>query len=103
VTERLFGTDGVRGLANEIITPALALELAQAAALVLGHEQGAGGDAEQQGVADVAGSTGDGDVDGSVSHRGLLRDVCRRGPQAAARQDNAMTFVQVNTPIHRIS
>jgi len=66
-------------------------------------EKGAGGDAEQQGVADVAGSTGDGDVDGSVCHRGLLRDVCRRGPQAAARQDNAMTFAQVNTPVRHIS
>lgn len=33
----------MRGLANEIITPALALELAQAAALVLGHEQVAEG------------------------------------------------------------
>ena len=33
----------MRGLANEIITPTLALELAQAAALVLGHEQVAEG------------------------------------------------------------
>ncbi|MDO4822153.1 MAG: phosphoglucosamine mutase [Rothia sp. (in: high G+C Gram-positive bacteria)] len=33
---RLFGTDGVRGLANEVITPALAMELAQAASIVLG-------------------------------------------------------------------
>ncbi|MHA7153841.1 phosphoglucosamine mutase [Arthrobacter sp. TMN-50] len=34
---RLFGTDGVRGLANELITPELAMRLAQAAAVVLGH------------------------------------------------------------------
>ncbi|MBP2215738.1 phosphoglucosamine mutase [Arthrobacter sp. CAN_C5] len=34
---RLFGTDGVRGLANELITPELAMQLAQAAAVVLGH------------------------------------------------------------------
>lgn len=33
---RLFGTDGVRGLANDLITPALAMELAQAASIVLG-------------------------------------------------------------------
>ena len=33
---RLFGTDGVRGKANELITPALAMNLAQAAAVVLG-------------------------------------------------------------------
>ena len=66
-------------------------------------EQGTGGDAEQQRVADVAGRTSDGDVDGGVCHRGLLRDVCRRGPQAAARQDNAMTSAQVNTPVHHIS
>ena len=38
VTERLFGTDGVRGLANDVITPALAMELAQAASIVLGFD-----------------------------------------------------------------
>ncbi|EMQ99111.1 phosphoglucosamine mutase [Paeniglutamicibacter gangotriensis] len=36
---RLFGTDGVRGKANELLTPELALALSQAAAMVLGHEQ----------------------------------------------------------------
>ncbi len=35
---RLFGTDGVRGLANELITAEFSLKLAQAAALVLGEE-----------------------------------------------------------------
>ncbi|MGO1181881.1 MAG: phosphoglucosamine mutase [Micrococcaceae bacterium] len=35
---RLFGTDGVRGKANETLTPELSLQLAQAAAVVLGHE-----------------------------------------------------------------
>ncbi|MCT2089372.1 phosphoglucosamine mutase [Micrococcus terreus] len=35
---RLFGTDGVRGLANETLTVELALKLAQAAAVVLGHQ-----------------------------------------------------------------
>lgn len=34
---RLFGTDGVRGLANREVTPLLALSLAQAAAMVLGE------------------------------------------------------------------
>jgi phosphoglucosamine mutase len=34
---RLFGTDGVRGLANGLLTAELALQLAQAAAVVLGH------------------------------------------------------------------
>ncbi|GER21630.1 phosphoglucosamine mutase [Zafaria cholistanensis] len=34
---RLFGTDGVRGKANELLTPELTLRLAQAAAVVLGH------------------------------------------------------------------
>ena len=38
MTERLFGTDGVRGLANSAITPEFALELAQAAAIVLGFD-----------------------------------------------------------------
>ena len=38
MTERLFGTDGVRGLANDVITPALAMELAQAASIVLGFD-----------------------------------------------------------------
>ena len=33
---RLFGTDGVRGLANADLTPELALDLAVAAANVLG-------------------------------------------------------------------
>ena len=33
---RLFGTDGVRGLANADLTPELALRLATAAAQVLG-------------------------------------------------------------------
>lgn len=36
---KLFGTDGVRGKANEALTVELALELAQAAAVVLGHRQ----------------------------------------------------------------
>ncbi|MFC8304674.1 phosphoglucosamine mutase [Specibacter sp. NPDC057265] len=36
---KLFGTDGVRGLANGLLTAELALSLAQAAAVVLGHEQ----------------------------------------------------------------
>ena len=35
---RLFGTDGVRGLANRDLTVELALKLAQAAAIVLGEE-----------------------------------------------------------------
>jgi len=35
---RLFGTDGVRGLANRTLTVELALSLAQAAAIVLGEE-----------------------------------------------------------------
>ena len=34
---RLFGTDGVRGLANDVITAELALKIAQAAARVLGE------------------------------------------------------------------
>ncbi|MEY4397464.1 MAG: hypothetical protein RLZ53_40 [Actinomycetota bacterium] len=41
---RLFGTDGVRGLANGIITADLALNLAQAAARILGE------DARKQGL-----------------------------------------------------
>ncbi|WP_271394559.1 phosphoglucosamine mutase [Neomicrococcus lactis] len=36
---RLFGTDGVRGKANELITPELAMQLAQAAAVVLGSNE----------------------------------------------------------------
>ncbi|WP_394161756.1 phosphoglucosamine mutase [Galactobacter valiniphilus] len=36
---RLFGTDGVRGLANELITPELSMGLAQAAAVVLGFNE----------------------------------------------------------------
>lgn len=39
---KLFGTDGVRGVANETITVELATELAQAAAVVLGHEDAEG-------------------------------------------------------------
>ena len=34
---RLFGTDGVRGVANRDLTVTLALKLSQAAALVLGE------------------------------------------------------------------
>src|SRR5690554_2509983 len=40
---RLFGTDGVRGLANEDLTVELALGLAQSAAVVLGQGRVAGG------------------------------------------------------------
>ncbi|TQJ41741.1 phosphoglucosamine mutase [Arthrobacter sp. SLBN-112] len=40
---RLFGTDGVRGLANGLLTAELALQLAQAAAVVLGHDRNASG------------------------------------------------------------
>ncbi|MDO5493581.1 MAG: phosphoglucosamine mutase [Nesterenkonia sp.] len=36
---RLFGTDGVRGVANGLITAELALSLSQAAAVVLGHRR----------------------------------------------------------------
>ncbi|NYS35730.1 phosphoglucosamine mutase, partial [Streptococcus danieliae] len=32
---RLFGTDGVRGLANDLLTPTLAVQLGEAAARVL--------------------------------------------------------------------
>ncbi|BAW92496.1 phosphoglucosamine mutase [Actinomyces sp. Chiba101] len=35
---RLFGTDGVRGLANDLLTPALAVQLGEAAARVLTKE-----------------------------------------------------------------
>ncbi|WP_141366031.1 phosphoglucosamine mutase [Glutamicibacter uratoxydans] len=48
---RLFGTDGVRGKANELLTPELAMELAQAAAVVLGLSQSEG---ERKPVAVVA-------------------------------------------------
>ena len=34
---RLFGTDGVRGVANKELTPKLAFELGRAGAAVLGH------------------------------------------------------------------
>ncbi len=34
---RIFGTDGIRGLANGLLTADLAMELSQAAAIVLGH------------------------------------------------------------------
>jgi phosphoglucosamine mutase len=40
---KLFGTDGVRGLANGLITAELSLQLAQAAAVVLGHNSVDGG------------------------------------------------------------
>ncbi|WP_299167125.1 phosphoglucosamine mutase [uncultured Arthrobacter sp.] len=39
---RLFGTDGVRGQANGLLTAELALQLSQAAAVVLGHQQADG-------------------------------------------------------------
>ena len=35
---RLFGTDGVRGVANEELTPLLAMQLGQAGATVLTKE-----------------------------------------------------------------
>lgn len=35
---RLFGTDGVRGVANEELTPTLAMQLGQAGAYVLSKE-----------------------------------------------------------------
>ena len=39
---RLFGTDGVRGLANDLLTPALAVQLGEAAAHVLAGDKPAG-------------------------------------------------------------
>ncbi|MFC7401011.1 phosphoglucosamine mutase [Citricoccus sp. GCM10030269] len=39
---RLFGTDGVRGLANGTLTVELSIQLAQAAAVVLGHRETGG-------------------------------------------------------------
>ena len=35
---RMFGTDGVRGIANEELTPLLAMQLGQAGAYVLTKE-----------------------------------------------------------------
>ncbi|WP_300343406.1 phosphoglucosamine mutase [Nesterenkonia sp.] len=40
---RLFGTDGVRGVANGLLTAELALRLSQAAAVVLGHRRARSG------------------------------------------------------------
>lgn len=40
---RLFGTDGVRGVANGLLTAELTLRLSQAAAVVLGHRRSSGG------------------------------------------------------------
>lgn len=40
---RLFGTDGVRGVANGLLTADLALRLSQAAAVVLGHSHATSG------------------------------------------------------------
>ena len=37
---RLFGTDGVRGIANEELTPELALEIGKAGAYVLTESSG---------------------------------------------------------------
>ncbi len=39
---RMFGTDGVRGLANDLLTPALAVQLGQAAARVLTRDNPTG-------------------------------------------------------------
>ena len=39
---RLFGTDGVRGIANEELTPQLAMQLGQAGAYVLSKENARG-------------------------------------------------------------
>ncbi len=39
---RMFGTDGVRGLANDLLTPALAVQLGQAAARVLTRDNPSG-------------------------------------------------------------
>ncbi len=50
---RLFGTDGVRGLANGILTVELSIQLAQSAAVVLGH-QATGGDQGTPGRRPVA-------------------------------------------------
>jgi phosphoglucosamine mutase len=36
---RLFGTDGVRGVANGVLTPELAVKLSQSAAVILGHQE----------------------------------------------------------------
>ncbi|GAA4621656.1 hypothetical protein GCM10023196_010830 [Actinoallomurus vinaceus] len=45
----------------------------------VGTEQLPGGDAEEQRVADLTGRAGDGDIDGSASHRDLqlVRGPCR--------------------------
>ena len=40
---RLFGTDGVRGLANDLLTPTLAVQLGEAAARVLTKDGPASG------------------------------------------------------------
>ena len=37
---KLFGTDGVRGIANEVLTPELAMKLGKAGAYVLAKESG---------------------------------------------------------------
>ncbi len=39
MTRRLFGTDGVRGIANLDLTPKLAFELGRAGAYILGESK----------------------------------------------------------------
>ena len=60
-------------------------------------EQLAGGDAEEQGVADLAGRAGDGDVDGSAGH-GVLRMTAGGGrPAGWGRTDDRSLGVKRST------
>ena len=48
---RLFGTDGVRGIANEELTPELAMALGRAGAFVTGKTEKTSADTDRKGYA----------------------------------------------------
>ena len=70
---KLFGTDGVRGEANRILTPSLAYQLGRAAAYVLKHQEGR----ENKENAFIIGK--DTRISGDMLEASLISGICSTG------------------------
>ena len=73
---RMFGTDGVRGVANEELTPLLAMQLGQAGAFVLTREN------KHKPTIMVGCDTR---ISGGYLQRGSERGLCGRDPDPCHR------------------
>ena len=80
---RLFGTDGVRGIANEELTPLMAMQLGQAGAYVLTKQT-------QHKPTIMVGC--DTRISGDMLANALMAGVCSVGANAVYEKSKSLTF-----------